>query len=171
MNNVEVEVHPSGVITVNNAKDNVSTALDSEEVTALRAYFQAERDEQLGLWHDPEDAHKVVYRVPGEDDGDGRAIGILDLRTGETECLWEHLSTDIGAADRYFAAHPPARELPTALGAIVEGNGLRMHLVAPGAEDGDAWVTTSGYWRSPSETLKVLGPDWKLVHEGMQSDE
>ena len=79
-----------------------------ETTEALRAFFQAERDQELGRWRDPENPNVVVYLVPDQDDGYGRVVWVLD----EAEMVsmtvlddWEHTASP-GPADRYFAAHP-----------------------------------------------------------------
>ncbi len=147
-----------------------------EYVDALRAYFLAERDEQLGRWRDPVDPDWVVYRNRSEDDGDGRAVYIFNERRRCRASTWEHLTRTPGkgsddVANRYFAAHPPKRELPTALGAIVEGGDYRAHLTS---------IDSDGHWWTVLRNEDVIddaiesaylvglhvGHDWKLVHEG-----
>lgn len=76
--------------------------------TALREYFQHERDRELGRWRDPETG-LLVYR------SDGYAIVISEktlvrnsyLRTDLGHPLFSPTSNDYNrAAARYFAAHP-----------------------------------------------------------------
>ena len=82
--------------------------LSEEEMDELRAHLQAERDQELGRWRDPENPNVVVYLVPDQDDGYGRVVWVLD----EAEMVsmtvlddWEHTASP-GPARRYFAAHP-----------------------------------------------------------------
>ena len=79
--------------------------LSEEEMDELRAHLQAERDEQLGRWRDPENPNIVVYPHPGEDDGDGHCVLVLDELSGATRLDWEQIALP-GPADRYFTAHP-----------------------------------------------------------------
>ena len=85
--------------------------LSEEEMDELRAHLQAERDEQLGRWRDPENVDMVAYRKPKEDDGCGRCIILLNETTGATSHEWERLAySDL--ARRYFAAHPQPEPEP-----------------------------------------------------------
>ena len=86
------------------------TKRDVEDVyrldfAALRAFFQAERDEELGRWRDTENTDMVAYRTPEDDDGCGRCILLLDENTGDNHWEWERIATS-GPGLRYFAAHP-----------------------------------------------------------------
>ena len=78
---------------------------DQDTTNALRAFFQAERDEQLGWWRDPENPNTVVYPRSEQDDHDGRCVWLLDEHSGEFWPDWEHTASP-GPARRYFAAHP-----------------------------------------------------------------
>ena len=73
--------------------------------SALREYFQAERDETLGRWRDPEDPNMVVYPRPDQDDSYGRCMSLFDESSGEFWLAWERIATH-DSSDRYFAAHP-----------------------------------------------------------------
>ena len=76
-----------------------------ETTEALRAFFQAERDEELGRWRDTENPNVVVYLVPDQDDGYGRVVWVLD----EAEMVSMTVLDDRhshSSASRYFAAHP-----------------------------------------------------------------
>ena len=83
-------------------------ALTTSDFESLRAFFQAERDETLGRWRDPENPDMVVYPVAGALDavwvmreGDGSRYHAT--RTGPRNLLPHYVSE---AAGRYFAAHP-----------------------------------------------------------------
>ena len=82
--------------------------LSEEEMDELRAHLQAERDEQLGRWRDPENPNMVCYPVAGDLDavwvmyeGDGSRYHAT--RTGPRNLLPHYVSE---AAGRYFQAHP-----------------------------------------------------------------
>ena len=80
-------------------------ALTTADFEALRAFFQAERDQELGRWRDTEDINMVAYRSPEDDDEDGRCILLLNEHSGEFWLDWEHTASP-GPARRYFDAHP-----------------------------------------------------------------
>ena len=72
--------------------------------SALREYFQAERDEELGRWRDPENPNIVVYALSMMD-GEDRCIRLLNELSGATWLDWGRVALP-GPASRYFAAHP-----------------------------------------------------------------
>ena len=104
------------------------TALDGSTHVILgdpdkvRAFFQAERDEELGGWRDTENTDMVAYRTPEDDDGCGRCILLLDENTGDNHWEWERIATG-GPGLRYFAAHPEPKPWE-------------------GAEPGEFWILT-----------------------------
>ena len=82
--------------------------LSEEEMDELRGGFQAERDETLGRWRDPENPDMMCYPVECDPnavwvvyEGDGRRYHAT--RTG-WELTRPHYASE--AAGRYFAAHP-----------------------------------------------------------------
>ena len=82
--------------------------LPTADFKTLREYFQAERDEQLGRWRDPENPDMVCFPVECDPnavwvvyEGDGRRYHAT--RTG-WELTRPHYASE--AAGRYFAAHP-----------------------------------------------------------------
>ena len=95
--------------------------LSEEEMDELRAHLQAERDEQLGRWRDPENPNTVVYPRPGQDGYDGRCVLVLDEPSGATWLDWEYIAPP-GPARRYFAAHPQPEPRPP-FAAYVDKNG------------------------------------------------
>ena len=97
-------------------------ALTTANFETLRAFFQAERDQELGRWRDPENPNIVVYPRPDDDDEDGRCVWLLDENTGNKHWEWEHTASP-GPADRYFAAHPEPKPWE-------------------GAEPGEFWILT-----------------------------
>ena len=80
---------------------------------ALREYFQAERDEELGRWRDPENPDWIIYQADKED-----AVWVFNEREGGGSQYWTRgiagfydpaytgYSASHYAADRYFQAHP-----------------------------------------------------------------
>ena len=78
--------------------------LSEEELEELRAYLQAERDEELGRWRDPENTDIVVYALSMVD-GEDRCIRLLNELSGATWLDWGRVALP-GPASRYFEAHP-----------------------------------------------------------------
>ena len=88
-------------------------ALTTADFKALRVFFQAERDEELGRWRDPENPDWITYPSGNED-----AVRVFNEREGGTSQYWTRrnvesrdpaytwYSASYYAADRYFAAHP-----------------------------------------------------------------
>ena len=72
--------------------------------SALREYFQAERDEELGRWRDPENPDIVVYAL-NMADGEDRCIWLLNELSGAAWFYWERVGLP-APARRYFDAHP-----------------------------------------------------------------
>ena len=103
MNEVHVDLDELGRVRLRRAGEG-SGVYTLETTEALRAFFQAERDQELGRWRDTENTDMVAYRSPEDDDGYGRCILLLDETTGDTSYEWERLAYS-GPARRYFAAH------------------------------------------------------------------
>ena len=88
-------------------------ALTTANFETLRAFFQAERDEELGRWRDPENPDWVVYRA-----NSGDAAYMFNEREGGASQYWTRgtaeshdpaytgYSASYYIAGRYFAAHP-----------------------------------------------------------------
>ena len=120
MNEVQVSLDELGRVELRRAGgDEGIYTLETTE--ALRAFFQAERDDALGRWRDTENTDMVAYRTPKYDDDDGRCILLLDETTGGTDHEWEH-TTSPGPARHYFAAHPDVEPRPP-FAAYVDKNG------------------------------------------------
>ena len=75
-----------------------------ETTEALRAFFQAERDQELGRWRDPENKDIVVYALHMAD-GEDRCIRLLNELSGATWLDWGRVAYS-GSGLRYFATHP-----------------------------------------------------------------
>ena len=82
--------------------------LSEEEMDKLRGGFQAERDEELGRWRDPENPNMVVYPVLGNLD----AVWMMHEGSGSRYYVnrigWELMRPHYASetAGRYFQAHP-----------------------------------------------------------------
>ena len=88
-------------------------ALTTANFETLRAFFQAERDEELGRWRDPGNPDMIAYRA---DSGD--AAYVFDEREGGSRQYWTRRNAESRdpaytgyyascyTAQRYFAAHP-----------------------------------------------------------------
>ena len=103
-------------------------ALTTANFETLRAFFQAERDDALGRWRDPENPNVVVYPCLNQDDGYGRVVWVLD----EAEMVSGTVLDDRhshSSASRYFDAHPLPEPEPKPW---------------ENAKEGDYWVQTIG---------------------------
>ncbi|WP_424462975.1 hypothetical protein [Pseudoclavibacter helvolus] len=85
----------------------IRTYLDPRQVEGLREFFQAQADERLDRWRDPEQPERVVYRY-----GDDRLL-ILDETDGDhwmAHFIEGGLHTEVGDAEStvaaWLAAHP-----------------------------------------------------------------
>ena len=120
MNKLQVDLDEVGRIQLSRA--GYCNGIYTRETTeALRAFFQAERDEQLGRWRDPENPNVVVYPVGDQDDGYGQVVWVLD----EAEMVSRTVLDDRhshSSASRYFAAHPQPEPRPP-FAAYVDKNG------------------------------------------------
>ena len=113
MNKVQVDLDEVGRIHLSRAGgDEGVYTLETTE--ALRAFFQAERDEQLGRWRDTENPDMVCSPVVGDLDavwvvyeGDGS-------RYHATRTDWERIHPHYVSetARRYFQSHPEPKPRP-----------------------------------------------------------
>ena len=94
--------------------------LSEEEMDELRAHLQAERDQELGRWRDPENPNIVVYAFSMVD-GEDRCIRLLNELSGATWLDWGRVALP-GPATRYFDAHPQPEPRPP-FAAYVDKNG------------------------------------------------
>ena len=115
--NVNIEINDDiGLMCISEEFSNHApreTYLIQSQYEAARAFFQAERDEQLGWWRDTENMDMVVYPRSEHDDHYGRCILLLNETTGETSYEWERFATS-GPGLRYFEAHPKPKPWDTA---------------------------------------------------------
>ena len=122
--------------------------LDQDEVKALRAYFQEERDTELNRWRDPRITDTVCYDVSDKMYLD---VCVLNERTGVTKfygrndpSLWAYGSTGRTAL-RYFEAHPVKKNKPWEK-----------------AAQGDIWILTSHGGEVAPYTK--IGEKWSREH-------
>ena len=122
MNEVQVDLDDDGRVRLRRAGgDEGVYTLETTE--ALRAFFQAERDETLGRWRDPKNPDYVVYPL-----ADGTVMIFNEQsqyrefwsRKGTREYELKGGSADV--ARRYFAAHPEPKPRPP-FAAYVDKNG------------------------------------------------
>ena len=107
MNKVQVDLDELGRVRLRRAGEG-SGVYTLETTEALRAFFQAERDIELGRWRDPEEPDWVVSPY----DRNANAAIVYNERTRFT-CFWQRRAAETssenhssGVAKRYFAAHP-----------------------------------------------------------------
>ena len=136
MNKLQVDLDEVGRIHLSRA-GYCNGIYTLETTEALRAFFQAEREEQLGWWRDPENPNTVVYPRPDHDDHDGRCILLLNETTGDTGYEWERLATS-GPGLRYFAAHPQPEPKPWE-----EAEHEEIWVITANGDTGPALATTS----------------------------
>ena len=120
MNEVHVDLDELGRVRLRRAGEG-SGVYTLETTEALRAFFQAERDAELGRWRDTENPNVVVYPCLNQDDGYGRVVWVLD----EAEMVSGTVLDDRhshSSASRYFAAHPQPEPRPP-FAAYVDKNG------------------------------------------------
>ena len=123
MNEVQVDLDEDGRVRLRRAGyGNGIYTLETTE--ALRAFFQAERDETLGRWRDPENPDLVCYPVTCDLD----AVWVMHEGSGSRYYVnrigWEltrpHYASE--TAGRYFQAHPKPKPRPP-FAAYVDKNG------------------------------------------------
>ena len=110
MNEVHVDLDELGRVRLRRAGEG-SGVYTLETTEALRAFFQAERDQELDRWRDTENMDMVAYRTPEDDDESGRCILLFNETTGDTSFEWERFAYS-GPARRYFAAHADVEPRP-----------------------------------------------------------
>lgn len=115
---------------------------NSAYALALREFFQAERDEELGRWRWPENPDYVVYRT------DPVCISVIDEKDG---CEWVYYRGGLNftcpdliaeAGEAYFVAHPEPKPWHD-------------------AKEGEVWVVDTG----DSEERPMIVADY--VEEGL----
>ena len=121
MNEVQVDLDDVGRVRLRRAGgDEGVYTLETTE--ALREYFQAERDEELGRWRDPENPNMIAYegvraghavlRVMSE--SGGRSYSFFSLKEAQRTASSDYVSDlerlTAESAIRYYTAHEPDPE-------------------------------------------------------------
>ena len=121
--------------------------LYQDEVKALRAFFQEERDTELNRWRDPENPDMVCYVI-----SDKNHIRVLDESTG-IACYFDRNDTNLrlfgskgSTAIRYFEAHPPKN-------------------LWEDAKEGEYWLVTWTHIHTPDPCV-VVSVDNDLYFQG-----
>ena len=118
-------------------------ALTTADFEALRAFFLAERDQDLGWWRDPEEP----YWVASPYDRNANAAIVYNERTRFT-CFWQRraaetssgTSSAVRVAKRYFAAHPQPEPEPKPW---LEAEHEEIWVITANGDTGPALATTS----------------------------
>ena len=106
MNEVRVDLDELGRVRLRRAGEG-SGVYTLETTEALRAFFQAERDEALGRWRDPKNPDMVCYPVAGDLDDIwvvSEYDGLAYMRERDQSFYANNVFSEV--ARRYFAAHP-----------------------------------------------------------------
>lgn len=108
-------------------------AASESQVQALREFFQAERDEELGRWRWPENPDYVVY--PAADDADlitvmRESVARIRKMRREGFGLTDYAEQFVACAEAYFEAHPERKDWED-------------------AKEGEVWIVT------PSKALTL----------------
>lgn len=104
--------------TVERFSDSLEVKLHPREewlapwvVMALREFFRAERDEELGRWRWPENPNHVVYLSDERGTSGSRRVNVVNESTGYARTVVEKMlgvapGDFDSAAAAYFEAHP-----------------------------------------------------------------
>lgn len=154
-------------LTRNGGHYGQALVLTIEQHAALREFFQAERDEALGRWRDPDDPLFSVY--PSRDDPEDRVVVVNEgtgynyfVRRGQTEAFGEPFV--LAAARAYFAAHPEPKPLPTEPNAIIYSEAAWA--VARRTTDGQRWSVDTRTDQLTDAEMVTWTRDWvRMVPE------
>ncbi|MDF2047103.1 hypothetical protein P2P98_13125 [Microbacterium sp. Kw_RZR3] len=131
-----------------------------DDVQALREFFQAEADERVGRWRDPEDAVFVVYSG-GAWDGVYSPIRVVAERNGASWLLdrEDHEpnvpATVLAVARRYFDAHPEPKPWHDA----AEGEVWILMF----ANSSHAWFVNGDYFQSTKTLTNIAKTDEGII--------
>lgn len=129
-----------------------------QEWEAMREFFRAERDEELGRWRWPENPDYVVYRdgtsrrIVRESDGKSFSASLHDRKVMTT-----YLDSWIGAARAYDEAHPERKPWHDAK------EGEVWLLTLPNSTQ--AWFVNGAYFQS-AKTLTNIALDDGHITDG-----
>ena len=109
--NVNIEINDDiGLMCISEEFSNHApreTYLIQSQYEAARAFFQAERDDTLGRWRDPENPDCICYPVAGDPDDIWvvyEGSGLAYMRERNQAFYAGNRFSEV--ARRYFAAHP-----------------------------------------------------------------
>ena len=120
----------------------------SGEIDALREFFRAERDEELGRWRWPENPANLVYPRGDRGTSGRRRVVVIDEASGFHSGLLVEGYTDNPAARAYFDAQPESKPWHDAKTSEV------WVLTIDGDES--AWtVNNTGVFENPDSTLAL----------------
>ena len=109
--NVNIEINDDiGLMCISEEFSNHApreTYLIQSQYEAARAFFQAERDDTLGRWRDPENPDCICYPVAGDPDDIWvvyEGSGLAYMRERNQAFYAGNKFSEV--ARRYFAAHP-----------------------------------------------------------------
>lgn len=105
-NGVTITPEDDGFLFADDDDQSSSYHITSRVTAALRAYFTAERDSELGRWRDPENPNKVVY--PAGNNG-ARILCEIDGASFHRRRDDHPSLVGMDSAARYFAANPEPR--------------------------------------------------------------
>ena len=126
--------------------------LHQDEVKALRAFFQEERDTELNRWRDPENPDMVCYPINNRKIADVR---VLNERTGELffysryNVLNQKFCPSFETATRYYTSHPIVRPWEE-------------------AKEGEYWLVTWSHSPTPEPCLVVRVENWLFFESATQ---
>ena len=123
MNEVQVDLDEDGRIHLSRAGHSANGIYTLETTEALRAFFQAERDEALGRWRDPENPDWICYGRGSSRD----TVYVINEYDGLPYMLERdqvaYADSEFSAvAQRYFETHPKPKSCPP-FAAYVDKNG------------------------------------------------
>ena len=123
-NGASVHLDSNGRMTFRRDSPLCVNTLEAFWVQAAREFFQAERDEELGRWRDPENPDCICYPVAGDPDDIWvvyEGSGLAYMRERNQAFYAGNKFSEV--ARRYFAAHPEPKPWE-------------------GAEPGEFWILT-----------------------------
>lgn len=114
-NGIEIDANAGRLRVIKSERLPALHIMGTGTTEALAEFFQAERDEELGRWRNPDKPNEVVYRH------DDVCITVLDEGDGERRAWWtrgdaldaSHSSYfGFESARAYYAAHPEPEPEP-----------------------------------------------------------
>ena len=96
-----------GMLRLRRGNPQAEGLYDPDTTNALRAFFQAERDQELGRWRDTENPDCICYPVAGDPDDIWvvyEGSGLAYMRERNQAFYAGNKFSEV--ARRYFAAHP-----------------------------------------------------------------